>query len=151
MSQRTAPLTDDPTLARVIDFYETLTPGSLKRLGEVYCADAHFKDPFNEVQGLGAIEAIFAAMFETLESPRFVVVQAARDGQRAFLVWEFHFRSCRIAGGAEQCIHGASWLEFNAEARVARHRDYWDAAEELYEKLPAIGTLMRWLKSRLAH
>jgi len=28
------------------------------------------------------------------------------------------------------------------------HRDYWDAAEELYEKLPVIGALMRWLKKR---
>jgi steroid delta-isomerase len=26
------------------------------------------------------------------------------------------------------------------------HRDYWDAAEELYEKLPLVGALMRWLK-----
>jgi steroid Delta-isomerase len=26
------------------------------------------------------------------------------------------------------------------------HRDYWDAAEELYEKLPILGGLMRWLK-----
>jgi steroid delta-isomerase len=26
------------------------------------------------------------------------------------------------------------------------HRDYWDAAEELYEKLPVLGALMRWLK-----
>ena len=29
-------------------------------------------------------------------------------------------------------------------------RDYWDAAEELYEKLPIVGTLMRWLKRRAA-
>jgi hypothetical protein len=28
------------------------------------------------------------------------------------------------------------------------HRDYWDAAEELYEKLPVLGGLMRWLKTR---
>lgn len=26
------------------------------------------------------------------------------------------------------------------------HRDYWDAAEELYEKLPVLGDLMRWLR-----
>jgi hypothetical protein len=26
------------------------------------------------------------------------------------------------------------------------HRDYWDAAEELYEKLPVLGGLMRFLK-----
>jgi len=28
------------------------------------------------------------------------------------------------------------------------HRDYWDAAEELYEKLPGVSVLMRWLKKR---
>jgi hypothetical protein len=33
---------------------------------------------------------------------------------------------------------------------VAYHRDYWDAAEELYEKLPVLGGLMRFLKRRAA-
>ncbi len=32
--------------------------------------------------------------------------------------------------------------------RIAMHRDWWDAAEELYEKLPVVGALMRWLKRR---
>ena len=36
----------------------------------------------------------------------------------------------------------------NPDGRIALHRDYWDAAEELYEKLPVLGVLMRWLKSR---
>jgi hypothetical protein len=31
---------------------------------------------------------------------------------------------------------------------VSLHRDYWDAAEELYEKLPVVGSVMRWLKRR---
>ncbi|MCA0424309.1 MAG: nuclear transport factor 2 family protein, partial [Proteobacteria bacterium] len=39
-------------------------------------------------------------------------------------------------------------LRLAADGRIAEHRDYWDAAEELYEKLPAIGALMRWLKRR---
>jgi len=30
------------------------------------------------------------------------------------------------------------------------HRDYWDAAEELYEHLPLVGSLLRWLKRRIA-
>jgi len=28
------------------------------------------------------------------------------------------------------------------------HRDYWDAAGELYAKLPLIGAVMRWLRRR---
>ncbi|MFM8557948.1 MAG: hypothetical protein ACKODG_17565, partial [Betaproteobacteria bacterium] len=50
-----------------------------------------------------------------------------------------------------QQIRGATWLEFDDEGRVTLHRDYWDAAEELYEKLPVIGSMARWLKRRLAH
>jgi hypothetical protein len=34
------------------------------------------------------------------------------------------------------------------QQRISLHRDYWDAAEELYEKLPWVGALMRWLKKR---
>jgi hypothetical protein len=39
-------------------------------------------------------------------------------------------------------------LRFAPDGRIAMHRDYWDAAEELYEKLPLLGGLMRWLKRR---
>jgi len=41
-----------------------------------------------------------------------------------------------------------SLQELDAQGRVTLHRDYWDAAEELYEKLPWVGGLMRWLKRR---
>jgi len=34
------------------------------------------------------------------------------------------------------------------QSRISLQRDYWDAAEELYEKLPWVGSLMRWLKKR---
>ena len=32
-------------------------------------------------------------------------------------------------------------LRFAPDGRIALHRDYWDAAEELYEKLPLVGAL----------
>ena len=48
-----------------------------------------------------------------------------------------------------QRIHGATLLRFDADGRISEHRDYWDAAGELYAKLPLIGPLMRWLKHRL--
>ena len=44
----------------------------------------------------------------------------------------------------------ASHMRFAADGRVVYHRDYWDAAEELYEKLPVLGPLMRWLKRQAA-
>jgi steroid delta-isomerase len=52
-------------------------------------------------------------------------------------------------GDERQCIRGATLLRLGADGRISDHRDYWDAAEELYEKLPLIGALMRWLRRRI--
>ena len=133
-------------LARLIPWFESLTPQSLQRLGDFYASDAHFKDPFNEVQGLPAIQRIFGHMFQSLHEPRFVVTQQLVDGPQAFLVWEFRFRFKRGDTATEQVIRGGSHLTLNGDGRISDHRDYWDAAEELYEKLPLLGSLMRWLK-----
>ncbi len=135
-------------LARLVRFYETIGLSDLRsRLGAVYAADARFKDPFNEVSGLAAIERIFEHMFEQVKQPRFVVTTHVLQGSQAFLTWEFLFEMKRFSKET-QCIQGATHIIFDADGRVCVHRDYWDAAEELYEKLPVLGGLMRWLKGR---
>lgn len=136
---------DDARVARLAEWYEQLTPASLREIGALYADDARFKDPFNEVQGRAAIERIFEHMFAALRSPRFTIVNAVCDTHACVLVWDFDFQR---ASGAPLRIRGASHVEFAADGRVIRHRDYWDAAEELYAKLPVLGALMRWLRRR---
>lgn len=133
---------------RLVQFFEHLQPQDLTRLAELYATDARFKDPFNEVQGLVAIEHIFAHMFESLDSPHFIVSERIVQGQQCFLVWDFRFRFKRFDTQTWQTVRGGTHLHFNDQGRVTLHRDYWDAAEELYEKLPMLGGLMRWLKRR---
>jgi hypothetical protein len=93
-------------------------------------------------------------MFDTMTAPRFIVRDAVVQGDDAFLTWDFVFESTTLRrapdGGTRQCIRGASHLRLDAQGRITDHRDYWDAAEELHEKLPVIGALMRWLRRRLA-
>jgi steroid Delta-isomerase len=138
----------DPRVHRVIAFFEQLSKEDLARLGEFYSADAAFKDPFNEVRGVPAIEAIFQHMFRTLDAPRFVVHDALVERDQCFLSWDFVFRP-RSERAGSITVRGGSHLLFAPDGRIATHRDYWDAAEELYEKLPVLGTLMRWLKRRV--
>jgi ketosteroid isomerase-like protein len=133
---------------RLVQFFEQLQPQDLARLSELYAADARFKDPFNEVQGLAAIENIFAHMFEALDAPHFIVTERIVQGTQCFLVWDFRFRFRRFDRESWQTVRGGTHLVFNDDGRVTLHRDYWDAAEELYEKLPLVGGLMRWLKRR---
>lgn len=143
-------MTEDRRVARLRDYFETLSPAAVERLGEFYAADARFKDPFNDVAGVPAIQAIFAGMYRQVERPRFVITRTICQGDDAFLAWDFHF-SFKGDNGKERIIRGASYIQFAPDGRVALHRDYWDAAEELYEKLPVLGSLMRWLKRRARH
>jgi len=136
-----------PDVQRIVALFEQLAPTDLPGLHQYYTADASFKDPFNEVQGTAAIRAVFEHMFRSLDGPRFVVRDVVVQGEHCFLSWDFHFRMRRF-DRSEQTIHGGSLLQLSADGRIQRHRDYWDAAEELYEKLPLLGSLMRWLKRR---
>jgi ketosteroid isomerase-like protein len=134
-------------LYRVIDFFQSISADSARTLSLIYTDDVWFKDPFNEVQGLEQVSHIFTHMFEQVDTPRFVVTHSVLQDDQAFLTWDFLFRMRRFSD-EEQCIRGATHVRFASDGRVAYHRDYWDAAEELYEKLPVVGSLMRWLKTR---
>ena len=134
-------------LARLEPLYAGLTPARTGELREVYATDACFRDPFNDVRGPEAIERIFAHMFRQVDSPRFVILDRAIDGNTAWLTWDLEYR--RRPGTPLRRIHGASQLRFDADGRVAHHRDYWDAAGELYESIPLLGSVLRLLRKRL--
>jgi ketosteroid isomerase-like protein len=135
-------------LERVVGFYESISPGDIGRLADIYAADASFKDPFNEVRGVAAIARIFEHMFEQVDAPRFAVRDTVEQPGAALVVWDFDFAFRRPLPGGPRTIRGCSHLRFDDTGRVTMHRDYWDAAEELYEKLPVIGGAMRWLRRR---
>ena len=131
---------------RLVQFFEELQPQDLQRLSDIYSPQARFKDPFNEVQGLAEIERIFGHMFVALDSPHFIVTERIVQDTKCFLVWDFRFRFKRFDTTSWQIVRGGTHLVFNDAGLVTLHRDYWDTAEELYEKLPLVGGVMRWLK-----
>ncbi|TFW16650.1 nuclear transport factor 2 family protein [Massilia arenosa] len=132
------------SLAALLDWYATLTPASLDRIAQFYAADAHFRDPFNDVHGVPAIATVFRHMFAHTEAPRFEIAERIEQGEQAFVTWTFHFG----LRGRAYAVAGGSHLRFGADGRVIMHRDYWDAAEELWQQLPVLGPPVRWLRKR---
>jgi steroid delta-isomerase len=130
----------------LIDWFEHLSPETLDRIPQFYAADAEFKDPFNEVRGTDAVAHIFRHMFAQVDAPRFVVGSRFAGDDGVMLLWDFHFRTRGPLAAKAMTARGATHLRFDAEGKIVLHRDYWDAAEELYAKLPLIGCVMRGLQ-----
>lgn len=131
----------------LIPFYERLRPEDVSRFGEFYATEASFRDPFNHVGNLQGIQRIFAHMFTQVHDPAFKVTRYLVGEGDAVLFWTFSFRfkglGCKKS---EVSLEGVSHLAFNEMGQVTLHRDYWDAAEELYSRIPVIGVMMRGLQ-----
>lgn len=130
-------------------YFETLTPDSLSRLSDYYAHEANFKDPFNEVRGITAVEGVFHHMFEQLVAPVFVIQESWANDRSAVLLWEFKFFFRGKEPVTQQRFTGMSLLRFDSNDKITDHRDYWDAAEEIYEKFPLIGPSLRWIERRM--
>lgn len=132
----------------LIDWFEHLSPQTVDLVPQFYAANAEFKDPFNEVRGTDAIAHIFRHMFAQVDEPRFVVTGRFSGEDGVMLLWDFHFCSRGPLPPQAMTVRGTTHLRFDAAGKVILHRDYWDAAEELYAKLPLLGALMRGLQRR---
>lgn len=131
----------------IADWFESLSPESLATIDSVYDCRSSFRDPFNDVVGIDKIKAIYQHMFDALQTPRFKVTRIVEQGAESFMLWDFTFG----LRGKHYCITGCTHFVLDPDTkRVTVHRDYWDAAQELYEKLPLLGWLLRRLRNKLS-
>jgi steroid Delta-isomerase len=130
----------------LVAFFESFALGSVADMGRYYAKSAYFKDPFNEVRDLVGIQHVFLRMYETTLAPRFTISEVFYADEAVMLRWDFDFRIKSWRPAVPRRIRGVSHIRFGPDGLVTYHRDYWDAAEELYEQLPVIGSVMRLFK-----
>jgi hypothetical protein len=140
---------------KLINFYENISLLNLSDLRIYYSKNAAFKDPFNEVSGVEKIEKIFEHMFESLKNPLFKVKDVASQEHHTFITWVFYYELKQMPSKGMMEIKGASHIvwDYNESQniwQIISHRDYWDAAEEVYENIPLLGHVLKWLKKKLS-
>ena len=132
------------------NIFASLDRHNLHRVSEIYAPDVHFTDPLHDVHGLPAMEDYFGELYANIEDleSEFHQCQLVTEGQ-GLLRWTMTYRHPRLAGGRPVKVDGCSCIFFRDE-RVYRHIDYFDAGALIYEHVPLLGSVIRWLKGRLA-
>lgn len=122
---------------------------NLHLLEQIYHPEVHFSDPIHEVFGLAALQSYCANLYENVIALHFDFTQLSPiDHEQALLCWTMTYQHPRLAGGQEIRVPGVSQVWFR-EGKAYRHLDHYDAGALLYEHVPVLGTLIRWLKRRL--
>ena len=130
------------------DFFENLSKEDTEESYRIFFDEnSSFEDPFQKVQGLDAIYKVFEHMYTTLVDPKFRVDEIIENDSIAYLKWHFYFKLSK--NEEEQSFVGVSRVEFDRLGKVISHVDYWDAASNMYEKIPLLGSLLRMIKRKL--
>lgn len=129
-------------------FFESLTKESPLESYELFFNEkSTFEDPFQKVEGLDSIYKVFQHMYATLYEPMFRVTEVVENNAVAYIKWDFHFKLSQ--NDEAQSFEGLSRAEFSEDGKIISHIDYWDAAYNVYEKIPLLGSVLRLIKRKI--
>ncbi len=140
--------TNTPLIERFKNYFKVLHESDLSELRELYSDQIIFKDPVHEIRGLVEVEDYFTSMCADLTDCRFEYLDEVVTESTAFVKWVMHFKHPRL-GNRLISVRGVSHLKISD--KIDYHEDFYDMGAMLYEQLPLLGNVTRWLRSRLAH
>ena len=140
-----------PFVERFIKLYGGLNKQTLHYLGELYSQDIQFIDAVHEINGLNDLESYFEHLYSNLKECHFhihhVVEKETPTGGEASLFWTMSYIHPKINKGAQITVDGTTLIKFTD--KVHYHRDYIDMGQMLYEHLPVIGPMVKFIKKRV--
>jgi hypothetical protein len=139
--------TNTPLVERFKAYFKNLHESDLSQLRDIYAEQIVFKDPVHELRGLVELEDYFTSMCADLSDCRFEYLDEMVSDHAAYVKWMMHFKHPRL-GNRLISVRGVSHLQLGD--KIEYHEDFYDMGAMLYEQLPVIGKVTRWLRLRLA-
>ena len=136
-----------PIVEAFKDYFRVLHDSDLSRLRTIYDDRIVFKDPVHEIRGLVELEDYFTSMCADLSDCRFEYLDEMVSDRSAYIKWLMHFKHPKL-GNRLISVRGVSHLSIGE--RIEFHEDFYDMGAMLYEQLPLLGNVTRWLRLRLA-
>lgn len=129
------------------NFYEVFSYEIIKEnIEKIYAENAYFRDGYSEVTGIKDIKKYFLKSAETVHECRFDIHDVAVDKGEYYVRWTMHLKLKRKKDELIKAP-GMSHLRFDKNGKLIFHQDYWDSSL-VFERLPVIGFVLRWIKSR---
>lgn len=129
--------------------YAELTAEKITHFPDLYAPDVVFIDPVQQIYGVQDLQAYFFRITEQTHFHRVNVIRAFSSENDFFILWEMTYAHANLEQGEDIFVEGATHLRWEAE-RIIFQRNYYDMGAMLYEHIPLISRVVRYMKGKVA-
>ena len=129
--------------------YQDLDGSNIDIIESVYAPEISFQDPFHHIEGLNNMKQYFQELYENVDAISFYFDESISNGNSHSLNWVMNLTHPKLNKGKPFDVPGATFIKVNDAQKIIMHRDYFDAGIMLYEKIPLLSSLVKFVKSRL--
>jgi hypothetical protein len=124
-------------------------PDFSERIPEVYAEELFFNDTIKTLHGADELQEYLAETAEAIDKGTVEFLDVVTSNGNYYFRWEMTLRFKKLARGEDKRSVGMSHIRFDATGKVVLHQDFWDSTGGLFEHVPALGWMLRSVKSRL--
>lgn len=128
-------------------FYNQSRP-DLDQLERLYTEDVEFHDPVHTLHGRLALRRYLSGLYRHCRSVAFHYTEENVTDNGAAIAWLMTLSHPRLAGGREIEVRGITMVRFTD--RIYYQEDFYDLGSLLYQHVPVLGRIIRYIKGRLA-
>jgi limonene-1,2-epoxide hydrolase len=134
----------------IADFFNKATYDNMDPLcRDFYDKKIKFIDPLGEINGIDEMIRYYKNLYKNVISIRFDPINSFDKGDEKVFVWQMHLKHKKVGGGEPIVLDGVSVFKYKDD-KVIYHRDYFDLGAMIYEKIPVLGSLVKWIRE-MAH
>lgn len=126
--------------------YGKLDASNIDLVDTIYDDNITFIDPFHEICGLSKLIDYFSALYKNLESCEFEFGEVYSKTSSALIVWNMTFRHRSLSKDIIE-VPGSTQIRF--DEKIYFHRDYFDAGKMIYENVPVVGSVIKYIKRQV--
>lgn len=130
-----------------IDTYGDFTgPRFGERLRRLYAEELFFNDTLHSIHERTALVDYLQRTSERLDDMTLTILDSSRQGDDLYLRWIMKTDFRLAFRDIEAETAGMTHLRFNEQGKVVLHQDFWDSRQGVFEHIPVVGGLLRWIR-----
>ncbi len=135
-------------IERLINFYTNLSYQSMPQISSVYARDIVFTDPVSTFHGLPKLADYFENLLSNSDICHFEFTHTEQNTDSLHIHWVMTVRHPKLNKGNQYTVDGISFMKIENDL-ICYQRDYYDMGELMYEQLPLIKSLVKYIKKAM--